>query len=44
MILDFFGGPGGGAWVDVVTGTELGRRVSPGGDIGGRLALAGECI
>ena len=44
MILDFFGGAGGGCWADALTGTELGLNASPGGDIGGigRLALAGD--
>lgn len=43
-MLDFFGGPGGGCGADTVTGTELGRSISPGGDVGGIgwLALAGD--
>ena len=41
-MLDFFGRPAGGSCADAVTGTELGRRFSFGGDIGGMVALAGD--
>lgn len=34
-MFDFLGGPGGGCWADAITGTELGRSASPGGDVGG---------
>lgn len=44
-MFDFFGFGGGSRWTEAFAGTELGRTISAGGDIGiGRLALAGDLV
>ena len=48
IMLDFFGGAGleGGCWAAALTGTELDRNASAGGEFGGigRLVLAGDGV